>query len=75
MLEDVGLVRLQKPRPAVPSLEQAEAARNTMDVDVDEQLFGESAGSDRLPGVPLPDDPLPDIPPPEARLECSVREE
>jgi len=73
-LEHLGLVTPQKPRPAVPTLRQAEAAGNTsdvdVDVDVDQQLLIESAGGDSLPNVPLPNVPLP-----EARPECSVGEE
>ena len=69
-LEDLRLVTPQKPRPAVPWLREAEAAGNTLDVDVDQQLLGESAGGDSLPNVPLPDVPLP-----EARLDGSVGEE
>jgi len=63
-------VTLQKPRPAVPSLREAEAAGNTSDVDVDQQLLGELARGDCLPDVPLPDAPLL-----EARLDGSVGEE
>jgi len=74
-LEDLALVTLQKPRPAVPSLRQAEAAGNTSGVDVDQQLLGESAGGDSLPDVPLPDDPLPDVPLTQARPDRSVGEE
>jgi len=58
----------QKPRPAAPTLREAEAAGNTWDVDVEQQLLGESAGGDglpmalsrmSLPGCPFPDVPLP----------------
>jgi len=49
----------QKPRPAVPSLREAEAARKTSDVDMDQQLIGESAGSNSLFDVPLSDFTLP----------------
>jgi len=76
-MEFLGPVTLQKPRPAAPTLREAEAAGNTLDVDVDLQLLGESAGGDSLPAVPLPDVllldvplpdvPLPDVPLPEAR--------
>jgi hypothetical protein len=52
----------QKPRPAVPTLREAEAAGNTWDVDVNQQLRIESAGGDSLSDVPLPDVPLPDVP-------------
>ena len=64
-LEHLGLVTLQKPRPAVPTLRQAEAARNTSDVDGNQQLLIESAGGNCLPDVPLP----------KARLDGSVGEE
>jgi len=84
-LEYLGLVTPQKPRPAVPTLRQAEAAGNTSDVDVDQQLLIESAGGDSLPNVPLPDVPLrdvplpdvplPDVPYPEARPDGSLGEE
>jgi len=40
-LKFLGLVTPQKPHPAAPTLRQAEAARNTSDVDVDQQLLGE----------------------------------
>jgi len=79
-LEHLGLVRPQKPRPAVPTLREAEAAGNTSDVDVDQQLLIESAGGDSLPDVPLPDVPLtdvplPDVPLPEARPDGLVGED
>jgi len=73
-LEHLGLVTPQKPRPAVPTLREAEVAGNTsdvdVDVDVDQQLQIESAGGDSLPDVPLPNVPLP-----EARPDGSVGEE
>jgi hypothetical protein len=69
-LEHLGLVTPQKPRPAVPTQREAEAAGNTSDVDVDQQLLIELAGGDGLPDVPLPDVPLP-----EARPDGSVGEE
>jgi hypothetical protein len=62
-LEHLGLVMRQQPRQAVPTLREAEAAGNTSDVDVDQQLLIESAGGDSLPNVPLPDVPLPDAQP------------
>jgi hypothetical protein len=80
----------QRPRPAVPTLREAEAAGNISDVNVEQQLLGESAGGDslrdvrlpdvRLPDVPLPDVPLHDVPLPdvslaEARPDGSVGEE
>jgi hypothetical protein len=64
----LGLVTPQKPRPAAPTLGEAEAARNTSDVDVEQQLLGESAGGDSLPDLPLPDVPLPDVPLPHVPL-------
>ena len=60
----------QKPRPAVPTQQEAEVAGNTSDVVVDQQRLIESAGGDSLPDVPLPDVPLP-----EARPDGSVGEE
>ena len=69
-LENLGLVMPQRPRPAVPTLREAEAAGNTSDVDVDQHLLIESAGGDGLPDVPLPDVPLA-----EAHLNGSVGEE
>jgi hypothetical protein len=38
-----------KPRPAARTLREAEAAGNTLDVDMEQQLLGESAGGDSLP--------------------------
>ena len=67
-LQFLGLVTPQKPRPAAPTLREAEAAGNTSDVDVEQQLLGESAGGDSLPDVPLPDVPLPDVPLPDVPL-------
>jgi len=68
-LEHLRLATPQKPRPAVPTLREAQAARNTsdvvVDVDVDQQLQIESAGGDSLPNVPLP----------EARPDGSVGQE
>jgi len=61
-------VKPQKPRPAAPTLRKAEAAGNTLDVDVEQQLLGESAGGDSLPHVPLPDVPLPDVSLPDVPL-------
>ena len=75
----------QKPRPAAPTLREADAAGNISDDDVEQQLLGKSAGGDSLPDVrlpdvplpdfPLPDVPLPDVPLPEARPDGSVGEE
>ena len=52
----------QKPLPVAPTLTEAEAARNTSDIDVEQQLLSESAGVDSLPHVPLLDVPLPNVP-------------
>ena len=75
----------QEPHPAVPTLREAEAARNTSDDNVERQLPGESARGNSLPDVPPPDvpppdGPLPDVPVldypvPEARPDHSVGEE
>jgi len=69
-LEHLRLVMPQKPRPAVPTQREAQAAGNTSDVDVDQQLMIELAGGDSLPDVPLLDVPLP-----EACPDGSVGEE
>jgi len=45
---------LQKQRLVVPSVQAAEVARNTSDVDVDHPLFDVQAGVNSLPDVPLP---------------------
>jgi len=74
-LEHLGLVTPQKRCPAVPTLREAEVARNTSDVDVDQQLLIESAGGDSLPDVPLPNVHLPNVPFPEARPDGLVGEE
>jgi hypothetical protein len=57
-LEFLGPVTPQIPRPAAPTLREAEAAGNTLDVNVEQQLLGESAGGDSLPDVPLPEECL-----------------
>jgi hypothetical protein len=67
-LEFLGLVTPQKPRPGAPTLREAVAAGNTLDVDVEQQLLGQSAGGDSLPDVPLPDVPLLDVPLPDVPL-------
>jgi len=54
-LENSARVMPQEPRPAVPTLQEAEAAGITSDVNVDQQLLIESAGGDSLPDVRLPD--------------------
>jgi len=45
----------------VPTLQEAEAARHTSDVDVNQQLLIESPSGDSLSDVPRPDIPLPDV--------------
>jgi hypothetical protein len=60
----------QKPRPALPTPREAEAAGHTSGVDVDQQLLIELAGGDSLPDVPVSDVPLPEI-----RPDCWVGEE
>jgi hypothetical protein len=79
-LEHLGLVTPQKPRPAVPTWREAEAAGKTADVDVNQQPVIEWAGGDSLSDVPLPDVslpdvPLPDVPLPEVRPDGSVGKE
>jgi hypothetical protein len=79
-LEFSELLTPQKPRPATQSLREADAAGNILNVDVEEQLLGESAvgnilPDDPLPNAPLPDDPLPDVPHPEVCPDDSVGEE
>jgi len=54
-------VKQQNPRPAVPTVREAEIARNTSDVEVYEQLLGESVGGESLPDVTLPNVTLPDV--------------
>jgi hypothetical protein len=65
---------------AVLSCQDTEAAKNTSNVDVDQQVLGKSAGGEGLPYIPLPDTPLPNIllpnvPLPEARRDCLVGKE
>jgi len=60
-LEFIGLVTAQKPCPAAPTLREAEAAGNTSDVNVEQQLLGESAGGDSDPAAHLPDVPPCDV--------------
>jgi len=67
-LEYLGHVTPQKPRTAALTLREAEAAGNTSDVDVEQQLLGELAGGNSLPDVPLPDVPLPDVALPDVPL-------
>ena len=63
----------RKPRPAGPTLGEAEAAGNTSHDDVEQQLLSELVGGDSLldvtlPDVPHPDVPLPDVPLPDIPL-------
>jgi len=67
-----GACDTAKPCSAVPTLQEADAAGNTSDVDVDQQLLPKSAGGDSFPDIPLPDIPLPDVPLPEAFPDDSV---
>jgi len=67
-LEFLRLVMPQKPRQAAPTLREAGEAEINSDVDLEQQLLGESAGGDSLPDVHLPDVSLPDIPPPDVTL-------
>jgi len=72
-LEFLWLLMRQKPRPAPPTLREAEAAGNTLYVDVERQLLSQSAGADcltdsPLPNIPLPTVPLPDVPLPDLPL-------
>jgi hypothetical protein len=62
------LLTPKKPRPAAPTLQQAEAAGNISDVNVEQQLLSKWAGGDRLPDVCLSDVCLPDIPLPDVSL-------
>ena len=71
-LEILGLVTPQKLLLRAPTLGEAEAARNTTDVDVEQQLPGKSVVGDGLPDVPPPDVPLLDVPLPEARQDGLV---
>jgi len=66
-VEFSGLVMPQKPPPVAPTLGEAEGAEMTSDVDVDQQLLGESASGDSHPDVSLPDVPLT-----ESRSDSSV---
>ena len=60
-LEQVRLVTPRKPHLVVPTLRDAEAAGITMDVDVGQQLLGNSPCGDSLTDVPLPNVSLPDV--------------
>ena len=66
--ERLERVTPQKPRPVAPTLREVEAAGNTSDVDVEQQLLGESAWANGLPNCTLPDLPLPDVPPTDIPL-------
>jgi len=62
-----------KPRPAAPTLREAEVAGNISPLIVEQQLLSKSAGGDslpdvRLPKVPHPDVPLPNVPHPDVPL-------
>ena len=65
----------QEQCPAEGSLQEADAAGNTSDPDVDQQLPCESAGDNSLPVFPLPDVPHPDVPLPDVHPDASVGEE
>jgi hypothetical protein len=73
-LEHLGLMVPQKPRPVVPTLQEAESAGNSsdvnVDVNIDQQLLIESAGGDSLPDVPHPE-----VSNSEARPDGSVGEQ
>jgi hypothetical protein len=58
-------VTRQKPGPAAPTLQEADTAGNTSNVDMEQQLLSESEGGNGLPDGPLPDVPLPDVPLPD----------
>jgi hypothetical protein len=60
-MEHLGLVMLRKPRPAVPTFREVEAAGNTSDVDVHQQLLCQSGCGNSPPDVTLPNVPLPDV--------------
>jgi hypothetical protein len=68
ILHFADVVTPQTPRPAAPTLREAKAAGNTSDVDLEQQLLGESADGDSLPDVPLADVALPDVPRPDVPL-------
>ena len=58
----------------MPTLQEAEAARNTLDVDVDQQLLGKCTGANSLPDGPLPDVSIANAPLPESCPDGSVGE-
>jgi hypothetical protein len=71
LLCDVELLVLgmaQKPRPAVQTQQESEVAKQTMDVDMEQQRLCELAGGDILTDILLPDGPLPDVPLPDDHL-------
>jgi len=65
----------QKRCLVVRTLAEAEEARNTSDVDVDQQLLIQSAGGDNFPDVPLPVVSLPGVPLTEACPDGTVGEQ
>jgi hypothetical protein len=67
-MEHLRLVKPQIACGAVPTLREAEAAENTLDVDVDHQLVIASAGGVSLSDGPLPDVYLPDFCVPDVPL-------
>jgi hypothetical protein len=69
------LVTPQKPRPVVPTLQEAVAAGNIRDVDVGQQQLGKSAGGNSLPNVSFLNVHVPDGPQPEAVPDGSVGQE
>jgi hypothetical protein len=74
------LLTPQKPRPALPTLREAEAAGNISNVNLEQQLLVESAGGDSLPDLhltvdSLQDVPVPDVPLPEVRPDGSAGEQ
>jgi hypothetical protein len=54
-LEFSGLRTPQKHSPVAPTLRESEAAGNTSEVDVEQQLLDETAAGDGLPNVRLPE--------------------
>ena len=62
-LEFLRFLTPQKSCPVTPTLQEAEAAGITLDVDVDQLLLGHSAAGDSLPDVPLPYVHLPEAHP------------
>jgi len=75
VLQFLGLMTPERPRPAAPTLREAGAAGNTLDVNVEQQLLGESADGDSLHDVPIHDVTLPDVALHDARPDGSVGEE